>query len=103
MNKLQLTSDIFLDRHNDCLQIEITRGGCGQITLSDCGYIITDLEICGFDRVEITNFIMKKFKNFKIAGDEIILETNEKELKKDIKEYANLFFKALSDISCYWH
>jgi hypothetical protein len=38
----------FLDRHNDCLQIYACRHG-SSITLSDDGYTIGDLRMCGCD------------------------------------------------------
>lgn len=39
----------FLDRHNDHLQIYVKTDDDGTLTLTDGGYIINDLELCGVD------------------------------------------------------
>lgn len=39
----------FLDRHNDCLDIYVKRVDKNNFMMTDDGYIISDLLICGFD------------------------------------------------------
>ncbi len=39
----------FLDRHNDVIQIYVRVGPDGQVELTDDGYVLNDLAMCGYD------------------------------------------------------
>lgn len=39
----------YLDRHNDCLQILVRSSDNGEYVLSDDGYTLDDLEMCGYN------------------------------------------------------
>lgn len=45
-NLVEITTP-FLDRHNDCTQIYVENLPGGQVRISDYGYIVDDLEMCG--------------------------------------------------------
>lgn len=68
----------FLDRHNDCLQIYVTKSG-DKLILSDDGYIIKDLKLSGFDittekRKKILNSILNSFGIRLQQNDELVAE-----------------------------
>jgi hypothetical protein len=67
----------FLDRHNDHLQIYVKKAG-DNLTLTDDGHIIRDLELSGFKiapgkREQILHSILNGF-GAHLRGDEIIVE-----------------------------
>ena len=39
----------FLDRHNDCIEFYMKFNSDGNIYITDDGYILNDLKICGFE------------------------------------------------------
>ena len=71
----------FLDRHNDHLQIYLKRVNDG-ITLTDDGYTIRDLKLCGCEintekRKQMLHSILNGF-GVRLQGDEISVEATEK-------------------------
>lgn len=68
----------FLDHHNDCLQIYVTKSG-DRLKLSDDGYIFKDLKLCGFDittekRRKVLNSILNGFGVLLLEDDELVVD-----------------------------
>ena len=71
----------YLDRHNDCLQIYATRDDSGW-TLSDDGFIISDLEMsgCALDtpkRLALLNMTLAGFGVRRDAGDALVVRASQ--------------------------
>jgi Domain of unknown function DUF1829/Domain of unknown function DUF1828 len=75
----------FLDRHNDHLQVYVTRSG-DAIRVSDDGYILADLEQSGLEistpkRGEVLASILNGF-GVKIQGEELFVEASPQNLSQ---------------------
>jgi hypothetical protein len=73
----------FLDHHNDCLQIYITKID-DKIRLSDDGYILTDLKLSGFDittekRKRVLNSILNGFSVCLQEDDELVVDAKSED------------------------
>lgn len=70
----------FLDRHNDRLQIFVSKKD-GGLLLTDDGFVISDLEMCGCGldtqhRREMLNAILTGY-GVRVENDELVVETSE--------------------------
>lgn len=81
LGKYSQISTPFLDRHNDHLQIYIQQQEDGSLLLTDAGYTINDLEMCGCDvmssdkRRTVLMTILNGF-GIKNRGEEIYTNAN---------------------------
>ena len=81
LGKYTQISTPFLDRHNDHLQIYIKQQEDGSLLLTDAGYTINDLDMCGCDVMSSEkrrNILMTILRGFgvQINGEEIITTAN---------------------------
>ncbi|SCI82413.1 Domain of uncharacterised function DUF1829 [uncultured Clostridium sp.] len=69
----------FLDRHNDCIQFYMKKDSDNNIYLTDDGYVLSDLEDCGFTfnsskRKELLNNILLNY-HIKLDKDKCLTTT----------------------------
>lgn len=90
----------FLDRHNDCIQLYMQLQKDGGYYVSDDGYTISDLQMCGIDvttpkRKKLLNNILTSY-GLEISKDfEIFTKCTE----KDIYVKKHFFIQAILDIN----
>ncbi len=76
----------FLDRHNDYTQIYVIDSGKGKYTVSDDGYTINDLEMCGVElttskRKDIFHHTLNRMGvKYNEASQELYIECSQKDL-----------------------
>ncbi len=101
----------YLDRHNDCLQIYATRDGADW-TLSDDGFIISDLEMSGWTldtpkRLALLNMTLAAFGVRRDAGDALVVRASQNSfaakkhsLLQAMLAVNDLFYLASPTIAC---
>lgn len=81
---ISIISTPFVDRHNDNIELYVTRDSNGHLFLSDDAYIINDLKDCGFNftnkrKQELNNILYGFGVAYKSDTNELFIESSEQD------------------------